>query len=483
MNPHPAFSTGSHRRRPLGLQAIVVSLVWFAVGVIRLLSTEAYAQPPNILLLFVDNVGYADLGCYGNREVKTPNIDRLAEEGVRCTDFYIGSPSCSPSRGAILTGRHPERNGLNYQLSVQENIGGEGLPLSERIIPQYLKPQGYATGAFGKWNIGFGSGYRPTDRGFDEFLGHMSGNIHYYKHLYHGQNDMRRGTESVDLSGRYSTDLFADAAIDFIGRHKHQPWFVYLPFNAVHFIGAQNVEPGESLEWQVPEKYLALYGCAPDEADQAKRFRAVLTALDDAIGRVLKAVDDLELRQRTVVLCISDNGAFMLKGRGLEVQSNAPLRAGGVTTYEGGIRVPAIVRWPGRLKPGTVCREMLSSLDVLPLAVAASGGVLPDARVFDGRDPFKALAGEAPSPHEALPWVWNQGRKEQWRAIRDGNLKLVRRADDQPWELYDLERDVAESRDLAKERPELVTRLVAKFHQWQDTVKSDPGRSISLRNN
>jgi arylsulfatase A len=441
-------------------------------------SAVCHAAPPNFLLLFLDNVGYGDLGCYGNREVKTPNIDRLAREGVRCADFYIGSPSCSPSRGAILTGRHPERNGLNYQLSAQENMGGEGLPTSEKLIPQYLKPLGYATGAFGKWNIGFGADYRPTDRGFDEFLGHMSGNIHYYKHLYHGRNDLRRGTEPVDLRGKYSTDLFADAAIDFIRRNAAKPWFVYLPFNAVHFIGQQNVEPGESLDWQVPAKYLALYGCPPDERDQKQRFRAVLTALDDAIGRVLNAVDDLKLRERTVILCISDNGAFMLPGRGLEVQTNAPLREGGVTACEGGIRVPAIVRWPGRLKPGTVCREMLSSLDVLPLLVSAAGGALPADRIFDGRDPVKALAGEGPSPHEALHWVWNQGRNQQWKAIREGNWKLVRRSDSEPWELYDLAADPGEKENLAAKRPAEHARLETAFLKWTRDVKHDASKPV-----
>ena len=193
------------------------------------------AARPNFLLLFVDNLGYGDLGCYGNAAVKTPNIDRLAAEGVICTDFYTAAPSCTPSRGAILTGRHPVRNGLNHQLSVSENARGIGLRHSEKIIPQYLKPLGYVSGAFGKWNIGFAPGSRPTERGFDEFFGHMSGNIHYFKYLYNGQNDLRRGTEPVDHRGVYSTDLFADAAIGFMRQHRDQPFFVYLPFNAAAF--------------------------------------------------------------------------------------------------------------------------------------------------------------------------------------------------------------------------------------------------------
>jgi arylsulfatase A-like enzyme len=426
---------------------------------------------PNILLIVVDNVGYGDLRCYGNEKAKTPRIDRLAAEGVRCTDFYIASPSCSPSRGAILTGRHPLRNGLNHQLSAQENVGGEGLPREEMIIPQYLAALGYVSGAFGKWNIGFAPGSRPTDRGFDEFLGHMSGNIHYFKHLYHGANDMRRGTEPIDLQGQYSTDVFADAAIDFMRRHKDRPHFIYLPFNAVHFMGPNNLEPGEKPEWPVPEKYLAQFGARPDETDQQIRFLAVLAALDDAIGRVLATLDDLALRDKTLVVLLSDNGAFMLPGRGLEVQSNAPLRGGGVTAYEGGIRVPAIVRWPGHIKSGSVCSAMLSSLDLLPLAITAAGGQLPRGKLLDGSDPISALAGETSSPHDSLFWVWNQGRRYQWRAIRQGEYKLIRASDSDAWELYDVVADVGETKNLARLQPERVKKLANKFAEWLTAVQ------------
>ncbi|MCI0420311.1 MAG: sulfatase-like hydrolase/transferase [Acidobacteria bacterium] len=464
-------------------------LLGLALAILASTASAALARPDrktkrqrtNILLILADNLGYGDLGCYGNKTALTPNVDRLAAEGVRCTNFYIASPSCSPSRGAILTGRHPERNGLNHQLRPNENLRGEGLPRSERILPQYLKPLGYATGAFGKWNLGFAPGSRPTDRGFDEFLGHMSGNIHYFKHLYHRQNDLRSGTEPTDRRGKYSTDLFADAAIDFVRRHKDQPWFAYLPFNAVHFVGANNVEPGERVEWQVPAKYLAVYGCPPDVADQKKRFLATVTALDDAIGRVLQVVDELSLREQTLVLFLSDNGAFMLPGRGLEVQSNRPLRDGGVTTYEGGIRVPAIVRWPKRIKGHSLCNEILSSLDLLPMAITAAGGKLPENSVLDGLDPTSTLAGQARSPQRELHWLWNQGRNQQWRAMREGSFKLVRRASDDPWELYDLSTDLAEAKDLSREQPLIVKRLVDRFERWHESVKNDPlrGRRVS----
>jgi arylsulfatase A-like enzyme len=435
-------------------------------------AAPADAVHPNVLLIFVDNVGYGDLGCFGNRAVKTPNIDQLAAQGVRCTQWYTASPSCTPSRGAVLTGRHPERNGLNWQLSAKQNIEGYGLPLGERIIPQYLKPLGYATAAFGKWNLGFGPGARPTERGFDEFLGHASGNIGYYNHLYAKQNDMRRGTEPVDVSGQYSTDLFADAAIDFVRRKKDHPWFVYLPFNAAHFVSGQNTGPGETPWWQVPGKYLEQYGWSEDEPDEKRRFLAVMTSLDDAVGRVLGAVDDTGVRERTIVFLISDNGAFMLPRRGLEVQSNAPLREGGVTTYEGGIRVPAIVRWPGRVTPGTVCTEVLSSLDVLPTLAAACRVAIPAETKLDGFDVADVLAGSKPSPHPFLCWTWKQGKTEQWQAIRAGDVKLVRKSESDPWQLYDLKADVSELTDLATRRPDDVKALAAKFDDWLSEART-----------
>ncbi len=422
---------------------------------------------PNVLLLYLDNVGYGDLGCYGHPLVKTPRMDRLASEGVRCTEFYVAASSCTPSRGAILTGRHPLRNGLAHQLRTNENWIGIGLPQRERILPQYLKQAGYATACFGKWNIGFAPGSRPTERGFDEFFGFRSGNINYYTHTYHGEYDMFRGTECHKVEG-YSTDLFADAARDFIRRHGQTPWLVYLPFNAAHYVSSVNMAPGEKPEWQVPGKYLERYGWPANDPDEKHRYLAVLTALDDAIGRVLDTLDDLKLRQRTLVILISDNGAFMLPKCGLEVASNAPLRSGGTTCYEGGVRVPAMFRWPGKIEPNTVCQEMLSHLDVLPLCLAAAGLPLPQDRVLDGRDPLDALSGRAKSPHARLAFGFGQTA-----GLREGALKLVRSKPSAAWELYDLAADPGEQEDLAARRRADLARLAAEFEQWLIEVKTD----------
>ncbi len=428
----------------------------------------AESAKPNVLLLYVDNVGYGDLGCYGNAAVKTPRIDQLAREGARATEFYVVTTSCTPSRGAVLTGRYPRRNGLSHQLAgAAENWHGIGLPHRERIIPQYLKEAGYATGCFGKWNIGFAPGSRPTERGFDEFFGFRSGNIGYFDHLYANEYDLFRGTEPHRAEG-YATDLFADAANDFIRRHRDRPWFVYLPFNAAHFVNAGNVPRGKKPEWEVPAKYLERYGWKGDEPDEKRRYQAVLTALDDAIGRVVDQVDALGLRERTLVILISDNGAFMLPQRGLEVASNAPLRDGGTTCYEGGTRVPALFRWPGKIKPGTVVREMLSHLDVLPLALEVSGARPLPGRIIDGRNPLPVLAAGAKSPHARLAFAYANGT-----ALREGTLKLVRHDAKKPWELYDLAADLGERQDLAARQPADVARLEAAFAAWAADAQRD----------
>jgi arylsulfatase A-like enzyme len=243
---------------------------------------------------------------------------------------------------------------------------------------------------------------------------------------------------------------------------------VYLPFNAAHFLNSGNLPPGGKPHWQVPAKHLQRYGWPADEPDEKRRYRAVLTALDDAIGRVLDQIDALRLRDRTLVMFISDNGAFMLPGRGLEVASNAPLRDGGTTCYEGGVRVPAIVRWPGRIEPGSTLTAMLSHLDILPLCLAVSGAASLPGRVLDGRNPLPTLAGTAKSPHAQLAFAYDKGS-----GLREGTLKIVRPGADRPWELYDLAADRGETNNLAAARPSDVKRLEAAYQRWLADVKVD----------
>ncbi len=450
----------------MNLRLIVLTILSLTLAATVAVGPGEAAPRTNIVVITADNLGFHDTGCYGNREIKTPNIDRLAAQGVRCTSFYSASPTCTVSRASLLTGRYPQRHGLTHQLrtsadlSIDENLG-VGLRHSELLIPQLLKPQGYATACFGKWNIGFAEGSRPTERGFDEFFGHASGNMDYYTHVYKGRNDLYRGTEAVQVDG-YSTDLFAEAACDFLRRKAKGPFFLYLPFNAVHYPNPANKAPGEPCVWQAPDEYFEMYGYRPDTQDVRQRYQATVTALDAGIGRVLNQIDALGLRENTLVIFFSDNGAFAAQ---MNCASNKPHRTERAMIYEGSIRVCCLVRWPGRIPPGTVCDEILVSMDFFPMIVKAAGATLPGYRIIDGRDPTATLAGKAASPHGALFWDYNRSR-----AVRQGRYKLVRARTSKSWELYDLAADPGETTDLAKKEPDVAARLLADFDRWAATV-------------
>ncbi|WP_164100747.1 sulfatase-like hydrolase/transferase [Candidatus Laterigemmans baculatus] len=427
---------------------------------------------PNILIITADNLGYGDLATY-NRDssIRTPELDRLASQGARLTQFYTASPTCTVSRACLLTGRIPERHGLVDQLAGVEGNYGVGLDQDEILIPQMLKQAAtpYATGCFGKWNIGFAEGSRPTDRGFDEFLGHASGNMDYYHHHYRDRHDLYQGSKEQGIKelfreGTYASDLFADAAIEFIERKskRSEPWFVYLPFNAPHFPTAGNKRPGQANIWQAPEWALAAYGLSPDEPDPAKRYAAVVTALDAAIGRVLQAVDASGEAERTFVFFMSDNGAFRLDREGLDVGSNAPLRSGGVTCWEGGLRVVAFARWPGQIAAGSVIEEPLWSPDLMVACSALAAAPLPEDRVYDGRNPLPVLCGEAESPHRSLYF-----RYRNHAALRKGDWKIVREKPAAPWQLFNLAADPAETADRARQEPGRVAELTAAFSHWE----------------
>jgi arylsulfatase A len=443
----------------LPLVPILLALAWPAHA------QPGSARPPNILLVTIDNLGYADLGCFGNSLVKSPHIDTLAREGVRCTAFYSASPTCSPSRGSLLTGRYPQRNGLNVQLPGIAGNWGVGLPPFEKLIPAYLKPAGYATGCFGKWNVGFAPGTRPTEEGFDEFMGTPAGQIDYYTYRYQGRHALYRGTAEYH-SDKYATDLWADAAIDFIQRHARQPFFVYLPFNAPHTVDRDNFPPGERVQFQVPARYLALYGSKPDEDSDRIRYFAVISALDDAFGRVLRTLDELKLRDDTLVCFYNDNGVNTNREHGMKFATNAPYRGGRPDCWEGGIRVPAIFRWPGQLPADVDCHEPLIATDILPMILAAAGMPGPSDRVLDGIDPTAILAGRASAPDRMLFWEYPSSGRTQQTAVRHGRFKLMRERPDKPFALFDLVADPGEFRDISVQNPDVVSRLTRAYERW-----------------
>jgi len=438
-------------------------------------------QPPNILLITCDNLGYGDLPCYNPAStIRAPNLDRLAAEGARLTSFYTASPTCTVSRASLLTGRIPQRHGLDYQLPGVEGNYGVGLNHREQLLPQWLKqaPTPYTTGCFGKWNIGFAQGSRPTERGFDEFIGHASGNMDYYHHHYRERHDLYDGTKELHREGEYATDLFADAAIDFIQRNSRsrQPWFCYLPFNAPHFPTAGNKRPGQPNIWQAPRDAFQALGMSPDETDARRRYEAVVFALDRAIGRVLAALDSAGQTNNTFVFFMSDNGAFRLNREGLDVGINDPLRSGGVTCWEGGLRVAAMARWPGHIERGSVIGEPFWSPDILVACAKLAGVALPANVVLDGKNPLPLLTENASSPHESFYFEYRDHA-----ALRKGDWKIVRERPGQAWQLFHLKDDIAEMQNLAGRRSEKVAELEKAFRDWQIALGNSLGQTHTTK--
>jgi arylsulfatase A len=458
---------------PFRLSRICIALLALLINGQSLVAATRHAvttRPPNILIITADNLGYGDLQSYNpTSPIRTPNLDRLATQGTRLTSFYTASPTCTVSRACLLTGRIPQRHGLIDQLGGVAGNYGAGLSQDEILIPQILKqaPAPYATGCFGKWNIGFAAGSRPTERGFDEFIGHASGNLDYYFHNYREKHDLYNGTEELHREGEYSTDIFADAAINFMRTRSKaaEPWFCYLPFNSPHFPTAGNKTRGEDNVWQAPDWAFASCGYSPDEAAPERRYEAVVYSLDVAIGRVLSALDGTGTADNTFVFFMSDNGAFRLNRKGLDVGSNEPLRHGGVTCWEGGLRVAAIARWPRRIEAGSVIDEPFWSPDLLPACATLAGVDLPANVIYDGRDPLPLLTRKARSPHASLFFEYRSHA-----ALRMGDWKIVREKPTQTWQLFNLANGPSESHNLADTQSKKQDELVSEFSRWQTSL-------------
>lgn len=413
---------------------------------------------PNIVVIVADDLGYAELGCQGGADIRTPHIDSIARHGIRFTSGYVTAPVCSPSRAALLTGRYQQRFGHELNaIGPQNRLPHVGLPTAEKTIADDLRAAGYATGIVGKWHLGGTEPYHPLRRGFGEFFGFLHEG-HFYvdgrrsravsllrpdEPPYDEQNPILRGTRPVgDFD--YLTDELTREAVAFIDRHRDRPFFLYLPYNAVH-------SPMQATE--------ADLGRFPEIKDRKRRiFAAMLASLDDGVGEVLGKLRAAGLMEETLLIFVSDNG-----GPTAELtSSNAPLRGGKGQLREGGIRVPFLMRWEGRLPAGVVFDRPVSSLDILPTALSAAGVEAPRGAKLDGADLLPYLGGRNDGPpHERL--YWRYGGKA---AVREGRWKLVRDGGHKPWELYDLDQDIGESNDLTARNPEMVDRLRAAWERW-----------------
>jgi arylsulfatase A-like enzyme len=404
----------------------------------------AAERKPNIVVIVADDLGYADLGCQGCKDVPTPHIDSLAKNGVRCTNGYVSCPVCSPTRAGLMTGRYQQRFGHEFNPGPAQSADPKfGLPLTEKTMADRLKALGYATGAFGKWHLGYRPEYHPLKRGFDEFFGFLGGAHRYLDPLGDKANPLLRGTEPVD-DRTYTTEAFAREAVRFIDKNRDRPFFLYLPFNAVH-------NPQEATA-----KYLSRFKGIKDE--KRHKFAAMLSAMDDAVGQVLGKLRDAKLEEQTLLFFFSDNGG----PTAATSSRNDPLSGHKGQVYEGGIRIPFLVQWKGQLPAGTTYDQPVIQLDILPTALIAAGGfIVPDWKL-DGVNLLPYLKGDkAGPPHDRLFWRFG----ERW-AVRMGDWKLRQELQEKAPKLFNLDRDIAESKDLAAEHSDEVKRLQAAYDAW-----------------
>jgi arylsulfatase A-like enzyme len=423
-------------------------LISLLLGLSAVIAVGAEARP-NILFIVGDDMGYADVGFHGCKEIPTPSLDALAASGMRFPSGYVSGPYCSPTRAALLTGRYQTRFGHEFNPAGAD----KGLPLTEKTIADRLRAAGYATGLVGKWHLGAEPAMHPQKRGFDEFFGFLGGAHDYFK----SAGVQHNGTPVAELD--YTTDAFGREAIAFIERHQGHPWFLYLAFNAVH------------TPMQATDDRLAKF---PQLTDQRRRkYAAMILAMDEAIGKVRGKLADAGLEQNTLVIFISDNGGPTMPGTTINASRNDPFRGSKRTTLEGGIRVPFLVSWVGRVKPGTFEHPAIQ-LDLHATALAAAGVAAQPEWKLDGVNLLPFLAGEKTGPpHEALYW-----RFGEQMVIRAGDFKLVRydvNADTQsggrrqgvtPVKLYHLGDDLGETKDLAAALPDKVKELQSKWNAW-----------------
>ncbi|MBP7275973.1 MAG: sulfatase-like hydrolase/transferase [Kiritimatiellae bacterium] len=394
----------------------------------RPVSAEERTNRPNIIIIIADDLGYGDLGCFGCPDISTPNIDRLAERGVRFTDAH-SYPVCSPTRASLMSGRYAENVGITTALT------GKSVPEFGKatIMAKILRDAGYHTGLVGKWHLGYGGEVLPTMMGFDEYFGHLGGKIDYFKHTDATQNDAHdlwEGETEVTREG-YATDLFTERACAFIKDNSDKPFCLYLAYNAPHYPTRKGV-------YQAPESYLKQYGVTGRPDNQRGGYGAMVTCMDDGVGRVLSTLRETGIDKKTLVLFMSDNGAE-------EKGSNAPLSGGKHTTKEGGIRVPWIACWPGTIPEHTVSKQTVHVIDILPTMLGVAGIEPPAGLQLDGINVWPAFTGRGSLPERTLYFGHDTVRKGRWKYIKG--------------ELYDLDADLAEKNDVSGQHPEIVREL------------------------
>jgi arylsulfatase A-like enzyme len=431
-------------------------------------SGQALRSRPNFIVFVMDDLGYADLGYQGASDLKTPNIDGLAHSGVRFTNWYSTGASCVASRIGLLTGRYPERT--NYPSR------GWRLPPGERTIASLLKPLGYTTGITGKWHLGDTPDAVPNAHGFDDFFGFHLGCVDFYSHRFYWDgvkrdtHDLWRNRTEIFEDGQYLTELITREAARFVTENRTKPFFLYVPYNAVHY------------PMHAPAKYVDRFRRLEPER---RMYAAMLSAADDSIGEIMGLVRKLGLYERTVVFFASDNGATREARAGLNQQpatagSNRPFRGYKFSLFDGGIHMPAIMSWPGTLPAGRTVHDIGSHLDILPTFCNIADAPPPVGLPLDGRDILPAITSGKSAPRG--PLFWSAGgqlavRRGQWKLVERGNLAdgtpHARMQGDDVLFLSNLDEDPGESKNLRHQQPALTDELASLAHQWREEMKAN----------
>ena len=438
------------------------------IGAYLLVASAAFVQAsqPNFVIILADDLGYGDLACYGSKLNKTPNIDRLAAEGIRFTDFHSNGPMCSATRAALLTGCFQQRFGKKFDGALSPGTSDDnGLPLEAVTIAEVLKQAGYATGMFGKWHLGYKPPLWPTHQGFDEFVGLGSGDGDHHTHIDRSGNEDWWRNDDIRMETGYTAELITRHSVDFIRRHKDEPFILYVPHLAIHFPWQGPGDPPHRVKGTnyANDKW----GIIPNRNNVAPHVKAMIEAIDESVGTIVSALKRHGLADNTLVIFASDNGGYLRYAKShFNISSNGPLKGqkGGVD--EGGHRVPCIAWWPGRIKPGQVFSQTILTMDLFPTLVDLAEAELPEQQITDGVDIGPLLFRGEPLTERMTFW-----RADRERAARLGPWKLNLSDAEKPL-LYNLDSDIGETTNVGDSNPDLVNLLTTAWFNWEADVNA-----------
>ena len=446
------------------LRAALASLIAL-VSTPALLAAQGRSAQPNVVLIITDDVGYGDIGSYGAPDIRTPNIDRIAREGVRFTDFYANGATCSPTRAGLITGRYQQRVGLEAPLGAGGKAdANRGLPPTGASLPQLLRNNGYATALVGKWHLGWLPQFSPEAHGFDYFFGFKSGYVDYYQHTAGGDapisEDLFEHGRPVKVEG-YMTDLITERSLRFIEANRQRPFFIDVAYSAAHWPYQRPDQPSTAID---RGRHLS-----PFDQDTSTRadYVAMLERVDQGVGRILATLDRLGLRENTLVIFTNDNGGEWLS-------RNAPLFHYKNSAWEGGIRVPTAVRWPARIAADRMSAQVGATMDLTATILAATGTAVPATARLDGVDLLPVLEGRAPEFERVLFWRVTLQRNQA--AVRVGEWKLL--IDNGRPLLFNLKEDIGERNNLIASRTDVARRLQPLLAAWVKDMDSAQAGSL-----